>query len=151
MANFKVVGTDHTAFTVSDIERTIKVFTDLLGYEVLSNEIVDDCDAIQTLTGVEDAAVKMAYLRAPGGHEVELLEYFETKDRKRMKGRPCDIGFAHIALNVDNVEAAVEEAQKLGFETYNKILNMDVDGRPLLSSVYMHDADGINIEFIARY
>ena len=93
----------------------------------------------------------MAYLRAPGGHEVELLEYFEAKDRRKIGGRTCDFGFAHIALNVDNVEAAFEQAEKLGFETYNQILRMDVEGRPLLTNVYLRDPDGINIEFITRH
>jgi len=31
---FKVVGTNHTSFTVSDLERTLGLFRDGLGFEV---------------------------------------------------------------------------------------------------------------------
>ena len=61
MADYKVLGTDHSAFTVSDMSRSVALFSDILGFEV-----VRDAQAprslVKELTGV-DTTLRMVYLR----------------------------------------------------------------------------------------
>jgi catechol 2,3-dioxygenase-like lactoylglutathione lyase family enzyme len=39
MAGFQILEANHTGFTVSDLNRTVPLFRDLLGYEVVSNAL----------------------------------------------------------------------------------------------------------------
>ncbi len=65
-----------------------------------------------------------------------------------MVSRPCDAGFAHLAFNVDNVDAAVAAAAKFGVTPIAPpvpIVQGPNRGRKV---VYVRDADGVTIEFI---
>ena len=95
MTGFKVLSTNHTSFTVSNLDRTIAFFRDALGFEVTS-KAPRDPDAIERITGVEGSEVMIAYVRGPG-HSIELIEYLAPADRGKVESRPCDTGFAHVA------------------------------------------------------
>ena len=71
MTTFKVIATNHTSFTVSDIDRSLAFFRDALGFEVTSKGPRSP-SLIQAITGVEGAEVLIAYVRGPG-HSIELL------------------------------------------------------------------------------
>ena len=84
MESFKILSTNHTSFTVSDLDWSLSFFRDILGFEVTSKASRDP-QAIQHITGVEDAEVMIAYVRAPG-HSVELIQYLRP-DRRSRSGR----------------------------------------------------------------
>ena len=147
MANYRVLGTDHSAFTVSDMDRSVRQFCDVLGFQLVSDDVAD-ADTLETLTGIP-ARVRYVYLRGPDNHQVELIQYFGPDDRSRAKYRPCDTAAAHIAVRVDNVPAAVEAAQNAGMVPYSKILTLQ-DSKGMVQSAYMRDPDGITIELLSR-
>ena len=62
MAQIKVLKTNHTSFTVSDLDRTVAFFCDVLGFELVSKEGRDPV-AIQKVTGVKGADIVVAYVR----------------------------------------------------------------------------------------
>jgi catechol 2,3-dioxygenase-like lactoylglutathione lyase family enzyme len=64
MSGFKVLATNHTSFTVSDLDRTLAFFRDGLGFEVTSKAPRDPA-LIQAITGVEGAELQIAYVRGP--------------------------------------------------------------------------------------
>jgi hypothetical protein len=70
----------------------------------------------QEITGVEGAEIKLAVLKTPGGHKIELLEYLAPADRKRVSLRPCDVGSVHVALIVDDLESDFERYQRVRLE-----------------------------------
>ena len=69
-------------------------------------------DAGQNVPGVQGAYIMVAYVEGPGGHWVELIEYFSPADRGKVESRPCYNGFAHLAYDVD---AAVAASAAYGF------------------------------------
>ncbi|MBM3347692.1 MAG: VOC family protein, partial [Betaproteobacteria bacterium] len=142
MPNYKVLGTDHMAFTVSDMDRSVKMFCDVMGFTVVSDDRAG-ADLLETLTGIP-APVRYVYLRGPDNHQVELVQYFGPADRVRVQSRPCDTAAAHIAMRVDNVPAAVDAAKRAGMVPYSKILSME-DSSGRIESAYMRDPDGLTI------
>ena len=92
MESFKILSTNHTSFTVSDLEWSLSFFRDILGFEVTS-KAPRDPRAIQHITGVEDSEVMIAYVRAPG-HSVELIQYLRPDCQVRPHSSPNDVGFA---------------------------------------------------------
>lgn len=146
-ANFNVVDTVHSAFTVSDLERTLTMFRDFLDCEV----VVQDAgrpEIVETLTGIKNAACKLGFVRIPGGHMIEFIEYEGPADRGRVRSRPCDTGAAHIALAVDDLDAALAGAREAGLTLYNGVVTIDDEPMRGTRSAYFYDPDGLTIELI---
>src|SRR5438105_15960349 len=102
---------DHTGFTVSNLERSLAFWQDVLGFE-LSHRAHHTGDLASEVTGVLGAEISLAVLKAPG-HRIELLEYHAPPDRKRVNLRPCDVGSVHVALIVDNLARGVERDHRV--------------------------------------
>jgi catechol 2,3-dioxygenase-like lactoylglutathione lyase family enzyme len=147
MTGYNVLGTDHTAYTVSDMDRSVKIFCDILGFQVVSDDRAD-ADLVETINGIA-APVRYVYLRGPDSHQVELVQYFGPADRGHVSYRPCDTAAAHMAIRVDNVPAAVEAAKRAGLTLYNKIATIE-DAAGVTQAAYMRDPDGLTIEFLSR-
>src|SRR4029453_2701095 len=110
----RVIGTNHTSFTVSDLERALGLSRAGLGFEVTSKAPRDPKLSSQ-ITGVAGAELLIAFVRAPG-HVIELIEYKAPAEKGRVVSRPCDAGFSHIAFNVDDVDAVLEAVRPYGVE-----------------------------------
>src|SRR5436305_13399192 len=89
---FRILAADHTGITVSNLERSLAFWRDVLGFE-LSHRVDQKGELAAGITGVPDAEISLAVLKAPGGHKIELLQYTAPPDRKqRVAPRPCDFG-----------------------------------------------------------
>ncbi len=141
MSGFTIKRTNHTGITVRDIEATAAFFTDVLNCE--TTEISHHKgEMVENLTGVPGAEVKLCFVDMPG-HRLELLEYITKDDRKISDLRNCDPGAFHLALEVDDIEAAVADITPSGFVPYSPPLTVP-NGN---CNVYLRHPDGITIEF----
>src|SRR5213080_5557033 len=104
---FRIVAADHTGITVSNLERALAFWRDVLGFE-LSHTAHQTGELAEEITGVTGAEIKLAVLKTPSGHKIELLEYLAPPDRKLSNLRPCDVGSVHVALLVQNLDAVLE-------------------------------------------
>lgn len=143
---FSVLSSNHTSFTVSSLDRTIAFFRGCLGFQVVSRAGRDPA-IIRQVTGVAGADIEVAYLRGPG-HLLELIEYKAPADRGRVDARPCDTGFAHVAFDVDDVEAAVASAANFGVHPINPPVATNAGPNRGRKVVYLRDCDGVTIELI---
>jgi catechol 2,3-dioxygenase-like lactoylglutathione lyase family enzyme len=148
MAGFKVLRTNHTSFTVSSLDRTLGFFRDALGFEVTSRAPRSQ-RLIETITGVKGADVVIAYVRGPG-HDLELIEYVGPEGRIGVRPRPCDVGFAHVAYDVDDLDAAIAAAARHLFEPLGAVTEVDQGPNRGLRVVYLRDPDGITVELIEK-
>ena len=110
--SFRVLGTNHTSFTVSDLDRSIAFFRDCLGFEVTS-KAPREPELTARVTGIPGAEITVAYVRGPG-HSLELIEFRGPADRGRVSARACDTGAFHLAYNVDNLDAALAAVSAYG-------------------------------------
>ena len=149
MRKFSVLGANHTSFTVSNLDRTTAFFSEALGFKVLS-KAPRDANIIQNVTGVEGADIIVAYVEGPGGHRVELIEYLSPADRGKVESKSCDTGFAHVAYDVDDVEAAVAAAAAYGFSPLGAPVGIDKGPNTGAHVVYLRDPDGVTVEFIGK-
>jgi catechol 2,3-dioxygenase-like lactoylglutathione lyase family enzyme len=149
MRAFEILSTNHTSFTVSDLERSLAFFRDGLGFTVTSKAPRDPA-TIERIVGVKGADIEVAYVRGPG-HSLELIQYKGPRERGKVESRPCDTGFAHIAFDVRNIDAAIAEAARHGVTPIAPPVLL-TQGGPNAGSkvVYLRDPDGITIEFIEK-
>ena len=143
---FHIVATDHTGFTVANIERSLVFWQDLLGFK-LSHRAHHTGDLASEVTGVPGAEISIAVLKGYG-HKIELLEYHAPPDRKRADLRPCDVGSVHVALLVDNLDAVLSAIAGLGWKAAGKPQTLKSGPNAGKRVVYIRDPDGITIEFM---
>ena len=110
--SFRIIAADHTGITVSNLERSLAFWRDVLGFE-LSHRPHQTGELASEITGVAGAEISIAVLKGYG-HKIELLEYLAPADRKRIDLRPCDVGSVHVAFTVDSLESPMRQ-QALAF------------------------------------
>jgi catechol 2,3-dioxygenase-like lactoylglutathione lyase family enzyme len=143
----RIVSADHTGITVSNLERSLAFWRDVLGFE-LSHTAHQTGELAREITGVAGAEIKLAVLKTPGGHKIELLEYLAPSDRKRADLRPSDVGHAHVALLVDDLDAILEKIGASGWKAAGKPQTLKTGPNAGKRVVYVRDSDGTSIEFM---
>jgi catechol 2,3-dioxygenase-like lactoylglutathione lyase family enzyme len=144
---FRIISADHTGITVSDLEQSLAFWRDVLGFE-LSHTAHQTGAMAKEITGVAGAEIKLAVLKAPGGHKIELLEYLAPSDRKRLALKPCDVGSVHVALLVDDLYAVLESITASGWKAAGKPQMLTSGPNADKRVVYVRDPDGTTIEFM---
>jgi glyoxylase I family protein len=145
---FRIVAADHTGITVSNLERSLAFWRDVLGFE-LSHTAHQTGEMASEITGVAGAEIKLAVVKAPGGHKIELLEYLAPPERKRYVGlQPCDVGFVHVALIVDDLETILSAINASCWKAAGKPQTLRAGPNAGKRVVYVRDPDGTTIEFM---
>ena len=147
---FRIIAADHTGITVSNLERSLAFWRDVLGFE-LSHTAHQTGEMASEITGVAGAEIKLAVVKTPGGHKIELLEYIAPADRKRhVTFRPCDVGFVHVALIVDDLDAVLRAINASGWKAAGKPQTLRSGPNAGKRVIYVHDPDGTTIEFMQQ-
>ena len=144
---FRIIAADHTGITVSNLERSLAFWRDVLGLE-LSHTAHQTGELAKEITGVTGAEIKLAVLKTPSGHKIELLEYLAPRDRKHSDVRPCDVGHVHVALLVDDLDAVLNKMDASGWKTAGKPQTLKTGPNAGKRVVYARDPDGTTIEFM---
>jgi catechol 2,3-dioxygenase-like lactoylglutathione lyase family enzyme len=144
---FRRVVADHTGITVSNLERSLAFWRDVLGFE-FSHTAHQRGEMAEEITGVKGAELKLAVLKAPGGHKIELLEYLAPADRKPANLRPCDVGSVHVALLVDDLDTVLERIAASGWKAAGKPQTLCAGPNAGKRVVYVRDPDGTTIELM---
>jgi glyoxylase I family protein len=147
--SFRILGADHTGITVSNLERSLAFWRDVLGFE-LSHTTHQTGEMAKEITGVAGAEIKLAVLKAPGGHKIELLEYLAPRNRKHAEVRPCDVGHVHVGLLVDDLDAILQKIAASGWKAAGKPQTLKTGPNAGTRVVYVRDADGTTIEFMQQ-
>lgn len=145
---YRVVGANHFGITVSDIDRTRRFFIDVLGF--IAGQTVDlDLAFSEGVTGVTGAVIRVAFVDGPGV-TIELVQYLAPIDRTPAGTFPNDVGSAHVAFFVDDVEAIVTTAIRAGWRLAGTIQPIVAGPRTGGKAAYIRDADGTTLELVQR-
>ena len=147
--SFRIIAADHTGITVSNLERSLDFWQNVLGFE-LSHRAHQTAELASEITGVAGAEISIAVVKAPGGHKVELLEYLAPPDRKHVDLRPCDVGSVHVAFTVDNLNAVLNAIAASGWKAAGKPQTLTTGPNTGKRVVYVRDPDGTTIEFMQQ-
>ena len=144
---FRILAADHTGITVSNLERSLVFWRDVLGFE-LSHQTHQKGELASAITGVPGAVISLAVVKAPG-HKIELLQYHAPPDRKnRSDLRPCDVGAVHVALTVDNLDAVLTKIADSGYRSTGHPQTLTTGPNAGKRVIYVRDPDGTTIEFM---
>jgi methylmalonyl-CoA epimerase len=127
---------DHVAIVVSNIERALVFYRDILG--ITPGEIKE----------VPTEQVRIAFLPigGPGGSEIELIEP-TTPDSSLSKFlEKRGEGLHHICLEVDDIDAALAEMKEKGAPVLDKQPRIAAEGRAIF--IHPKAASGVLLELI---
>jgi catechol 2,3-dioxygenase-like lactoylglutathione lyase family enzyme len=144
MNSGKVLGVAHTGLTTSDLDRSLRFFRDVLGMPVREPELYDD-PVMAKITGVPEAAIRIAYVDLPG-HTLELLQYLRPLQRRHSDLRPCDSGHLHLSLKVEGIDDLAGRMSQAGFTPAGPIQQVEVMGG--FRVIYTYGFDGLVIELM---
>src|SRR5262245_24045603 len=135
----------HTGFTVSDIERSIVFYRDVLGLKLIKRQ-TGTAQYLATITGFEGVRFEFAYLQpAAGGSMLELLQYVShpAAATDRATNRP---GNGHLCFRVDDVRSACAELRRRGVTLISEATEITAGAHAGGWGVYLRDPDGFTVE-----
>jgi catechol 2,3-dioxygenase-like lactoylglutathione lyase family enzyme len=112
----KLGDIQHIAIGVSDMEKSLAFYRDLLGLEVVADFEVEGNPGIEAVFGVTNLSMRYV-LFASQGTSINLLEFRNPKGKNVARAqRACDQAIHHIAFIVDDVDAIHRELSVKGVE-----------------------------------
>jgi catechol 2,3-dioxygenase-like lactoylglutathione lyase family enzyme len=136
---------NHTSFTVSDAERSVKFYTELLGMKLISLEERPQ-EFCEKVTGIPGARMKIAYVEG-AGYKIELIQYLSPPGEK-LDTRNNNVGSAHLCYNVDNLMEMCRDLGSKGVRFRGEPATVNAGPNKGGLVVYLLDPDDNNLEFI---
>lgn len=143
----------HTGITVSDLEKSITFYRDILGLKLVEGP-TERCygEVISKGVGVPEADLAIAIFEiGSSGDRLELLKYYEPKptvDGPFLANTP---GTAHFAFHVDNVVETMKKLKAQGVEFLSDPVVGGEDSAAATAGwrwVYFKDPDGFLLELV---
>lgn len=147
-----VAGILHTGLTVSDLDRSVAFYRDLLGLELIT-QWDSSQPYLRTVVGYPDAELRIALLRLPEGrgggpgHHIELLEYRRPRG-SRGDANTYNPGNGHVAFMVEDLEATYTELKAEGVRFKSAPVDITHGRNAGGRAVYFFDPDDITLEMI---
>lgn len=138
----------HTNIVARDWRELADFYIRIFGCSEVPPERAAVGDWVQRCTGVAGAEVHGIHLRLPGygddGPTLEIFQYNNAQSRPETAiNRP---GIAHLAFEVDDVEAARDEVTAAGGACVGEMVTVDISEAGLITFIYMTDPEGNIIE-----
>ncbi|HXC49379.1 MAG TPA: VOC family protein [Candidatus Limnocylindrales bacterium] len=145
-----VAAVSDVGLTVDDLDRSVSFFTNVLGFEKVS-EVEVAGPEWEKLTGVFGARARIATLRL-GEETIELTDYLTPRGQPfPYDTRANDVWFQHIAIVVSDMDAAYARLRAAGIEhasTGPQRLPDSIPSAAGIRAFYFRDPDGHFLELL---
>lgn len=136
---------NHTSFTVTDMDLSVRFWTSALGFEARS--VSPRSGGWQArVTGVRNAGLLVAHLYGHGTH-IEFIQYLSgagSGDRLE----PNAACAAHVCLEVDDIERTWAELINAGASLQGEVAIVENGPGRGIKAGYLRDPNGIIIELV---
>ena len=143
-----LLAINHVGYAVSDLDRSIEFFTELLGQEPYFKEVYD-VEYIGRVVGYPGAIQYAAFFTLPGTHAfLELIQYINPP-AGMVDMETYNAGNAHLCFQVDDLAAEYERITALGgvFRSPGPVAS-DYGVYDGAQTLYFRDPDGISIQLV---
>ena len=142
-----ITGFNHTSFTVADMDKSVKFWTEQLGFEAASvSPRQGDWQA--DVTGIAGASLMVAHLYGHG-HHIEFIQYLDG-GIKGAAPQPALVGAAHVCLETDDIRKTWTELLAAGAIAQGKIAYVSGGTVGGCYAGYIRDPNGITIELLEQ-
>lgn len=146
---------DHINIVVSDLERSVAFYTNLLGFRETRRAHLEG-DWVETIIGLKNVRADVVYVVAPAGEpRLELLHYDTPEgDAAAVNSLANTRGLRHLAFRVDDIDGTTQRLRDAGVEVFSDpvrvpagVVSHDAGEKTLC---YFLDPDGVILE-LAEY
>jgi catechol 2,3-dioxygenase-like lactoylglutathione lyase family enzyme len=136
-------GIRHIGIVVSDLEKALHFYGDILGFKV-KRDMIESGEYIDNLSALKEVQVRTVKMAADDDNLIEFL-YYQSNPRSLKEKDICDIGYSHIAFIVENLD---EEYRRLKAKNikFNSPPQISPDGK--VKVAFCRDAEGNLIELV---
>jgi methylmalonyl-CoA epimerase len=131
--SFNVLRVDHIGIAVKNLDEAKKLYTDALGLKVHGEDEV-----------VEEQKVKVCFIPT-GDSEIELLESTAPDGPIAKHIEKNGEGIQHVALYVDNLEAALAELKEKGVRLIDETPRYGAGGKKI-AFIHPKSTGGVLLE-----
>jgi catechol 2,3-dioxygenase-like lactoylglutathione lyase family enzyme len=145
MSQLPIQRLTHVGICVSDLERSLRFYRDLLGF-TWEHELTIEGDPVDTLLRLRGTKLHAVYL-ARDGVRIELLRYASPPAPPRRERALNELGLTHLSFRVADLRATVDGLRAAG----ERVLDETVLDFPEFQSgaCFVVDPDGQLIELVA--
>ena len=138
---------DHVSVTVSDMERSLAFYCDLLGLKTVERHRLEG-ETISKMAGKPDVIMEVVRLEAPETPGVMLdLQQYVTPEGKVSDAQLGDVAHAHFCFGVPDVWAAYQALKTKGVEFVSEPVHFDLEWG-IVYVVFFKDPDGFILELM---
>jgi catechol 2,3-dioxygenase-like lactoylglutathione lyase family enzyme len=139
-----IQGIHHTAISTGDLDRALRFYRDLLGFEeVFSSAWEVGSEDVDRIVGLKDSSARVVMLKA-GNACIELFQYETPRPKPGEARRPvCDHGITHLCLQVTDIDAEYERLKAAGM-----LFHCPPQAQSGLRVTYGRDPDGNVVELL---
>jgi len=139
------VGIHHTALSTPDLDRLVRFYQELFGFELEFDFPWDESnEAFRRTHAVAESAGRVVMIRR-GDHRLEIFEYRKPEPRPDHAERAnADLGISHFCFQVTDLEKEYARLAAGGMVFQSP----PVEQTPTVANCYGRDPDGNLIELI---
>lgn len=134
----------HTGLVVADLEKSLKFWCELLGFQV-KRRMIESGNHLDEMMGLSGVNVETVKLSSNDGSLIELLKFNSHPNSMIWSGAPYTTGFTHVALTVDDLDRCLLKLEKNGYSSINKP-QISPDGN--VKVLYIRGPEGVLIELV---
>jgi methylmalonyl-CoA epimerase len=128
---------DHVGIAVKSLDQAVKLYRDILGFRL---------EGVHTLS---DRKVKVAFFAAGGKTRIELIESLGSDSPVANFLETRGEGIHHLAMKVENVEAALEDFKRKGVRLIDEKPRPGAEGARI-AFVHPKSTCGVLLELVQK-
>ncbi len=134
----------HVGIAVTDMQRSLKFYRDLLGFSIVVDEI-EEGEYFNRLIGIQNARGHVVKLSAPDGTILELFQFFSHPLAKPPVHAFNIMGCNHIAYTVNDINQLYEKLIRNGVTFLSEPLSSTYDP---VKTMFCYDPDKTLVQFV---
>lgn len=162
MENHQCGGVYGSIIGVSDIEESLKVYRDILGFDRVVYDEVDTFMDFRSISGGDRKLRRVllshskphqgGFSKLLGSNRIELVQWIDGEGRKLFKDRFWgDRGFIHLCFDIQGMQQLQAECEAKGRPFVVDSSNSFDMGEAAGHFAYIEDPDGTMIEFVETH
>jgi catechol 2,3-dioxygenase-like lactoylglutathione lyase family enzyme len=133
-----MTGIEHIGLSVSDLDRSIAFYRDILGFSVARIMECPPDMRLGDVVGLPPCRARIAHLQS-GKAMLELFEYQDPRGRSIPGDRSqADNGYIHVGLTSTDLRADYEQLSRRGV----RFIHEPIEFRPQVWIAYFYGPDG---------
>lgn len=134
----------HTGIVVSDVEKSLEFYCDLLGFTV-EKDLDEHGNYLDLFLGMQNVKVRTIKLSLGGRVAIELLSFADPHRQEGSALGLSNIGCTHVAMTVSDLDHLYNQLSEKGIQ-FNNSPTVSADGGAKVA--FCQDPDGTYLELV---